>query len=146
MSDDAALVLYQREVWRTGGIVLGAEPLSKWRPHDAHLRAIVDGVDILHDLTGAPLVDVGVLADLLRADDEAVEWASLLLYVMHRWDDVQEFLARWAHAALAAKDVFRFSKVLVHRVDRLERAREAAEKSIEALHAACDAFEGEISW
>ncbi len=146
MNADEVAVLYQRELYRTGGIVLGAEPISSWRPADPHLRTIVDGIDVLHGFTGKRLVDVGLLADLLRSDDDSVEWLPLLRYLMERWDDVQCFLARWSHAFAASAEVFRLSRALRTRVDRLERARAAAEKTLAELHAACDRFEMEVSW
>lgn len=146
MSGEEAAILYQREVLRTGALVLGAELPSSWRPVDPHLCTVVDALDVLVDLNGTHPVDVGDLADLLRADDASVEWGALLRYLMERWDEVQDFVSDWGTAVVLAREVVRRASLLRRRVDRLEHARAAAERELEALNAACDAFELEVTW
>lgn len=144
--NEAEQISYQRDVLRTGALVLGAERPASWRPRDPHLRSIVDALGVLADITGAAFVDLGDLLDVLRTEEEGVEWASLLHYVMERWDTLQDAIDRWGFALGAAREVHRRSVVLSRRVDRLEQARAAAVKALEELHSACDVYELECTW
>lgn len=139
--NDVVDLAHALEVYRVGALVLGAERVSAWRPRCERLRAVVDGVGILHSLTGGELIDVGLLADVLRAEDPSVDWAPLLHYLMARWDEVQDAIAARGPLLLACAEVLQLRDCLHDRLDDLLVARAGADTALERLREALDRFD-----
>lgn len=130
---------------RAAAIVLGAEPLTAWRPSDKHLSAIVDCVARVQAerATIGALVDVGDVLDELRAGDPAWPWPAFICDLLARWDEHVEAAAGRRNLLALGRLAGQTCAALEVRVDALLKAREEADRALSLANRACDLFERE---
>lgn len=124
---------------RVGAIVLGAERPSAWRPADPHLASIVTAVVHVARRDGTAVVDVGEVADVLRAIDPTAAWPTILGQAMHAYDAALDRAAPMIAMALARRAEDELHAALARR----EAAQRDAEHAYDLLTRALDLAEAE---
>ena len=96
-----AVARYAEEAFRVGALIVGARPMTAWRPRDARLRAIVEAAELVAQSLGSP--DIGIVVDVLREVDPHFAWSPLIhsaLALFERAVDSMGRAERLANAAL----------------------------------------------
>lgn len=125
------------EQHRTAAIVVGAEPLTSWRPSDRRLRRIVDAIACV----GAS--DVGLVLDELRAREPNWPWPSYVGDLLERWDERLDALDGHRRLLQLGGLVIEAFATLDASVDALIAARTEAEHALALANRASDLFERE---
>lgn len=116
----AAAAAVEIDRHRVGALIIGAAPLSAWRPRDRQLAQIVDTIAVVVASAGTEHADAGLSFDVLRELDPDAPWASILDRLMTDYD------ARAAQIAC------------VH-------ARQLAERYVQERRAALDAAHDDLA-